>query len=528
MTKLRHLDLGHNSFTGTVPSSLGNLSDLRTLDLSDNQLVGPLPAELQNLTKLYRLDIDNNLFGQISNNKSSLVSQKTQLENNRQIPDELAGLIQMDTLYLGGNKLQFNDIEAIFSWDNYSDFKDFIYYPQDSIGLSKIIETTEGDNIELSIDNYYPGHSDTYQWYKNEALLSGETNVSLTITDLQPADADTYYCKVTNPVANELVLTSRKIKLNVHEKENTNTPVQEFNALKTFYETLNGNGWANQLNWLDTINGTVNDWFGITMEDRHVRKIDLSGNGLKGELPDIFSAFDSLSHLDISNNMLHGNLPLFSSTKSGLSETARQHLNYLNISNNNYLFSDLEPVATELLAIDTFIYSPQQMISVPIDTSIYTNDNLTIQIENYIPTEQDLQSWYKNDQLTSVSDPFFSITNASLQDSGIYHMEVTNPVFPDLTLKSAPYKLSVMVPVEIEEIQLANIKIYPNPAEKRVFIDTQYKKVNLMLFDITGTKILDKKKFYTGWLDIEQFPKGIYIFRMEINDTALNKKVVFK
>ncbi len=135
--------------------------------MSNNQLVGPLPVELENLTNIYRFDIDNNLIGNIDFNKSATI------ENNRQIPDELAGLIQMDTLYLGGNKLQFNDIEAIFNWENYNDFEDFIYYPQDSIGISKTIKLTEGDSVHLKIENYYSSPSDKYQWYKKRDFNSG-------------------------------------------------------------------------------------------------------------------------------------------------------------------------------------------------------------------------------------------------------------------------------------------------------------------------------------------------------------------
>ena len=85
--------------------------------------------------------MDNNLIGEIDFNKSATA------DNNRQIPDELADLIQMDTLNLGENKLKFNDIEAIFSWENSGSFNEFIYAPQDSIGELETIQANTGDNI---------------------------------------------------------------------------------------------------------------------------------------------------------------------------------------------------------------------------------------------------------------------------------------------------------------------------------------------------------------------------------------------
>jgi hypothetical protein len=40
----------------------------------------------------------------------------------------------------------------------------------------------------------------TYQWYKNGALLPGQTNAVLNITGIQPSDVGNYYVIVSNPV----------------------------------------------------------------------------------------------------------------------------------------------------------------------------------------------------------------------------------------------------------------------------------------------------------------------------------------
>ena len=213
LTKLRHLNLSHNALTGVIPAETGNLTELRSLNLSNNFLEGPVPAELNNLAKAYRIDIENNLIGNSEPAEKSVIAKSGFAENNRQIPDELAGLLQMDTLYLGGNKLQFNDIEAIFSWENFSEFEDFIYTPQDSVGLSKAIEGKLGGEITLQIDNYFPGPSDQYHWFKNGEILEGANNSQLYLENLEEADEGLFICKITNPVATELTLYSRVIKL---------------------------------------------------------------------------------------------------------------------------------------------------------------------------------------------------------------------------------------------------------------------------------------------------------------------------
>ncbi|KAL1542290.1 receptor like protein 22-like [Salvia divinorum] len=63
---LKYLNLSHNSLTGHIPSSLGNMSELESLDLSTNKLDGEIPSELTRLTFLAKLNLSmNNLVGQI-------------------------------------------------------------------------------------------------------------------------------------------------------------------------------------------------------------------------------------------------------------------------------------------------------------------------------------------------------------------------------------------------------------------------------------------------------------------------------
>ncbi|MEN8123059.1 MAG: T9SS type A sorting domain-containing protein [Bacteroidota bacterium] len=530
LSKLRHLNLQYNSLSGTIPKSFGNLLELRTLNLNNNQLAGPIPVELNNLTKLYRFDINNNLIGTNSNEKSVHIIR----ESNRQIPDELAQLIDMDTFRLGNNSLQFNDIEAIFSWENFNDFNDFIYSPQDLIGSAKTIEKEEGESITLSIDNYYPGNSDKYIWYKNGVPVTNGTSKILTKENLKPEDAGNYSCIITNTVATELALTSCDITLNIQKKvASSGVPLAEYNALVEFYNLFDGSSWPKNDNWLDTLTSSVNNWAGVTVENGRVTAIDLSDLGLIGEVLDIFTAFDSLTWLNLANNNLYGNFPTFSASKSGNIESVvsnGHNLTYLNISNNNFVFSDIEPVADELLAIDTFIYWPQQTIGEPIDTSIYKYDTITLEIPGYVPGANDLYSWLINEQpLTGATDETYIIKNAMLQDSGLYYCSVTNTLFPELTLQSEIMKLNVLIPSGIGVFDLNQVELFPNPAYDKIYINIGNYKVNLKIYNLAGTLVLQKYKFRSEWLNIDEFAKGVYIFRIESeNSGIINKKIIIK
>lgn len=74
MTSLMQLWLHGNSFTGTIPENIGDLSLLKDLNLNGNQLVGLVPQSLADM-QLDNLDLSNNqLMGPIPKFKAGKVS----------------------------------------------------------------------------------------------------------------------------------------------------------------------------------------------------------------------------------------------------------------------------------------------------------------------------------------------------------------------------------------------------------------------------------------------------------------------
>uniref|UniRef100_A0A0D9YGM7 Protein kinase domain-containing protein n=1 Tax=Oryza glumipatula TaxID=40148 RepID=A0A0D9YGM7_9ORYZ len=63
-------DLSHNNLTGSIPSTVGNLTSLEVVDLSKNKLNGTLPVELSNLLSLRIFDVSHNLLsGDLPNSR---------------------------------------------------------------------------------------------------------------------------------------------------------------------------------------------------------------------------------------------------------------------------------------------------------------------------------------------------------------------------------------------------------------------------------------------------------------------------
>ncbi|XP_044417195.1 receptor kinase-like protein Xa21 [Triticum aestivum] len=66
LTYLARITLRNNTFTGTIPSSLANLSHLQSLDLSTNQLVGSIPPALGSIQSMRYFNLArNNISGML-------------------------------------------------------------------------------------------------------------------------------------------------------------------------------------------------------------------------------------------------------------------------------------------------------------------------------------------------------------------------------------------------------------------------------------------------------------------------------
>ncbi|XP_076928535.1 uncharacterized protein LOC143592523 [Bidens hawaiensis] len=111
MSNLRYLALATNNFSGKIPSEIGRLRYLDVLYFTTNSLTGHIPYSIGNLTRLSSLNLySNQLSGNIPNSIGNLKNLSSlQLYSNHlngHIPNSICNLKQVVFLYLHDNQLE--------------------------------------------------------------------------------------------------------------------------------------------------------------------------------------------------------------------------------------------------------------------------------------------------------------------------------------------------------------------------------------------------------------------------------------
>ncbi len=373
LINLTHLGLSSNELTGEIPTSLGNMINLIELNLSNNSLTGIIPNEIGNLTNMIQLSLANNLFigdipttlgnlsttltsldlsgnkitGEISTEITNLTNLTYLLLNDNRflgnLPTELLGLSNLITISLSGNyfsgdipnfstissltnldlhdnRFIFEDFESEFL--AYNGLTSFVYAPQKKVDEVRTVKFIEGEPFKIIPQvPANPSGNDHYKWYKYGIEIPDATD-RIYQAIAEKDDEEVYTYQITNTTFVDgvleptLILTSEEITVRSGDdmqlvdctKENiTGIPELECETLKDFFSYTNGTAWKNNTNWGKSTN--VGIWYGLTVKDGHVNKIDLRDNNLNGILLESFTNLTQLEELLLRDNTLYGVIP---------------------------------------------------------------------------------------------------------------------------------------------------------------------------------------------------------------------------
>jgi len=342
------ITLRSNGISGTIPSSLGNLTNLQILDLGGNTTIsGPIPASLGNLINLQSLIIDNaTLTGSIPSSLGNLINlQVINLFNNQlsdSIPASLGNLLNLQRLYLNRNHLTGSIPSSLGNLTHLN----FLY-----------LETNElTDSLPSSLGSLIN-------------LLQMELNNNQ-LTGLIPAS----FGNLSN--LQNLSLNSNQF--------NGSIPSSFGNLKKLSVLELSNNHLSGSLP------PSLGDLSGLF-------SLSVTNNQLSDTIPSTFANLYSLRELFMNNNQLNGTIP------ASLSKLT--NLQFLLLHNNYFTFNGMEQLVQNLNAIQIFTYSPQAIIK------LHINGN-TLSVSAGGTLKKDKFFWYKDKKLikTAVGDSTLTFT----------------------------------------------------------------------------------------------------------------------
>ncbi len=285
------INLFNNNLTGSLNSSIENLTALINFTVTQNQLSGTVPASITNLSQLKQLVIAENQFsGNIPN---------------------LSTFPFFPVLIFQGNNFVFSNFESEHS--TYQSITTvYTYSPQSKVDQEETLSVAENGTITLT-STALTSPNNSYQWFKDGVAISGATNKDYVITSAAPSDAGVYYFEATNSIVTGLTLTRNNITLTIDPPIDTcGVSETEKQALLDLYNNTNGDNWTNTLagNQPWDTNIPVCDWFGVTVTDGLITGVNLNNTGLSGTLPATLGNLSNLTEIYLIGNNLSGNIPV--------------------------------------------------------------------------------------------------------------------------------------------------------------------------------------------------------------------------
>eukprot|EP01028_Stygiella_incarcerata_P001779 TRINITY_DN1330_c0_g1_i2.p1 TRINITY_DN1330_c0_g1~~TRINITY_DN1330_c0_g1_i2.p1 ORF type:complete len:1353 (+),score=201.99 TRINITY_DN1330_c0_g1_i2:1374-5432(+) len=276
LTELEYLSLSSNHIEGSVPDELGNLLNLKRIYLHANRFSGNIPETIGNLRDLSVLNIYTNAFsGEIPPSIGQLVNLKEFFAFSNlltgQLPSEMSKMEDLEKVVLNGNRFTGN-------------------LPSFLSNLTKLQELKLYSNMfEGPIPEGYCKLMNLRSLDLHDNLLSGP---------LLPCLSDI-------PHLEHLILSQNKFDGGV--------PFTFCGMMNLLELDLHQNRFFGTIP--DCLDGLIN-----------LLSLNLATNGFMNEIPECVGKIQNLSFLDLSLNLLNGTIP---ATLGGL-----VHLDTLDLSHN--------------------------------------------------------------------------------------------------------------------------------------------------------------------------------------------------
>lgn len=402
LTNLAFLNLNVNQLSGTIPTEIGNLINLTILVLNVNQLSGLIPTAIANLTNLTFLNLGiNQLFGAIPTEIGNLTNLTGLSLGDNQltgpIPAEIGNLTNLLSLGLEFNQLSGSIPKEI---GNLTNLRSLLFSENQLSGsipqeIGNLINLTFLDLGNNQLSGALPAEIGNLTNLANLLLVGNQLSGAI------PAE-------ISN------LASLRRLELAINQLTGAIPP--EIGNLTNLTEL------ALEINQLS---GSIPAEIGNLT---NLLFLSLFQNQFSGAIPLEFTNLTNLQELTIRENQFV-NLPDLSSIST---------LNELQIQNNRFTFEDIEPN----LAISGFVYSPQDSVGEILTIIVDQGSGFDVPVD--VGGANNLYQWSQNGQaIPGATNSSFSVSEATLSHTGNYTCEITNTAATDLTLFSRPITVIV-------------------------------------------------------------------------------------
>ncbi|RZC17724.1 systemin receptor SR160-like [Glycine soja] len=297
------LDLSFNFLTGTIPPSLGSLSNLKDFIIWLNQLHGEIPQELMYLKSLENLILDfNDLTGNIPSGLVNCTKLNwISLSNNRlsgEIPPWIGKLSNLAILKLSNNSFSGRIPPEL------GDCTSLIWLDLNTNMLTGPIPPELFKQSGKIAVNFISGK--TYVYIKNDGSkechgagnlleFAGISQQQLNrISTRNPCNFTRVYGGKLQPTFNH---NGSMIFLDISHNMLSGSIPKEIGAMYYLYILNLGH---------NNVSGSIPQELG---KMKNLNILDLSNNRLEGQIPQSLTGLSLLTEIDLSNNLLTGTIP---------------------------------------------------------------------------------------------------------------------------------------------------------------------------------------------------------------------------
>ncbi|XP_071719966.1 uncharacterized protein [Rutidosis leptorrhynchoides] len=312
--RLVNLNLPTNKFTGHIPVSLSNASNLELLALSRNEFTGSVPS-FNSLTKLTRFTVSVNHLGNGKLGDLNFVSSLANCTNlsilgfgannlRGFLPKSMFNFTQLTELIIGGNLIsgsipyEIGQLVKITRLGMYSNL--FTGTIPDSIGnlvnvgAMSLVGNLLSGSIPSSLGNITQL---TMLWLHTNNLVGPVPSSLSNCNGLQ--ELDLHRNNLSGFIPEEIIGLSSLIRLDLSDNHFVG-------PLPSQVEKLRNVGFLNISN--NMLSRSIPSSLGACTS---LVELYISANVFEGEIPSTFSSLKGLEVLDLSSNNLTGTIPEF-------------------------------------------------------------------------------------------------------------------------------------------------------------------------------------------------------------------------